>query len=88
METNDFDLQKEIEESEKLEDVERLEKLNSIAHDLANQFSYDMGILENAIEIAIEEVSDEARKETNYYSIADITQDINVTPSWEQNIEE
>lgn len=74
-------LEEEIDESRTLEDVERLEKLNDIASDLGNQFTYDMGILECEIEEALDEVSDEAKEETGYYSVEDITQNIDVKDS-------
>ena len=72
----------EIKEAiEQEDDVEKLYALNTLAEDIANEFTYNMHLLETAIEETLWNVSDEAKEETGYHSVADITQDISVTRS-------
>ncbi len=66
---------------EQEDDVEKLHALNTIAEDIANEFTYNMHLLETTIEETLWNVSDEAKEETGYHSVADITQDISVTRS-------
>jgi len=75
-------LDEEIEESRNMEDdVERLGALQEMAEHIANDFTFAMGILEQEIEDALDEVSDEAKEETGYHSVEDVTQDIMVRNS-------
>jgi|VirMetMinimDraft_7_1064189.scaffolds.fasta_scaffold23292_2 hypothetical protein len=60
-----------------------LDFLNTQASDVANQFSYDMGLLESAIHDALDEVSEESRNELGYHNVSDVTQDIHVKPSYD-----
>jgi hypothetical protein len=76
-----MNIDKAIKRTLKLNDTERLEALNEIAEDLANEFTYRMRKLEDAIQDALDEVSNEAKEEKGYYHIEDITQDINVKSS-------
>lgn len=77
-------LEEELDEANSIsDDVEKLEKYNDIASDIANQFTYDMSKLEDAIQVALDEVSNEAKQEIGYWSVCDVTQDIDVTKSWE-----
>lgn len=60
---------------------EKLEQLNIIASDIANQFTFDMSVLEATIEDVLDDLTDDERDEAAYSSIEDVTQDINVTRS-------
>lgn len=72
----------EIRDANAIEDEEdRLDAFRQIAEDIANQFTYDMSILEPAIEEALNNVSRKTREKTKYWSVSDVTQDINVTSS-------
>lgn len=64
-----------------LDGNEKLEQLNMIASDLANQYTFDMSILEETIEDVIDDLTDDERDVAEYSSVEDVTQDINVTRS-------
>ena len=66
---------------EEEDDADKLHALNSLAEDIANEFTYNMHLLETAIEETLWDVSDEAKEETGYYSVEDVTQKISVTRS-------
>ena len=77
-------LQSRIQESRAITDeAEKLDELRFIAEEIANQFTYDMQILEEEIENVLDETSEKVKSETGYWSVEDITQDINVTRSGE-----
>ncbi len=72
----------EIKEAvEQVDDYDKLQGLNTIAEDLANEFTYHMSLLEKAIEETLWKVSDEAKEQTGYHSVEDVTQNISVTRS-------
>mgnify|MGYP000583060947 CR=1 FL=1 len=62
---------------------ERLMALRDLAEDLANDFTYAMADLESEIEFVLDRTPEKIKRETNYYSVSDVTQDISVTSSWE-----
>ena len=66
---------------EQEDDVDKLQGLNTIAEDLANELTYHMSLLEKVIEETLWTVSDEAKEETGYHSVEDVTQNISVTRS-------
>lgn len=63
------------------DDVAKLDALNTLAEDIANEFTYNMHLLETTIEETLWNVSDEAKEETGYHSVEDVTQNISVTRS-------
>jgi len=76
------DITKVIRETKSIKDKgERLEELRYIAEQLANQFTYDMGFLEDEIDFVLERTPRKIKEETGYWSVADVTQDISVTSS-------
>lgn len=66
---------------EQEDDADKLDALNSLAEDIANEFTYNMHLLETAIEETLWNVSDEAKEQTGYHSVEDVTQNISVTRS-------
>lgn len=66
---------------EQEDDVDKLQGLNTIAEDLANELTYNMSLLERAIDDTLRNVSDQAKEETGYHSVEDVTQNISVTRS-------
>jgi len=72
----------EIKEAvEQVDDYDKLQGLNTLAEDLANELTYHMSLLEKAIEETLWKVSDEAKEQTGYHSVEDVTQNIYVTRS-------
>ena len=62
---------------------ERLEELRLLTEELANQFTFHMSLLENEIEFVLDRTPDSLKRELNYFSVSDITQNIVVRSSWE-----
>lgn len=80
---NTEELRLAIREAKKLGKMERLEHLNYIASDLANDFTYNMSVLEDEIQEALDNTGERIKNQLGYHSIEDVTQDINVTPSFQ-----
>jgi DNA-binding transcriptional ArsR family regulator len=76
------DVEKKLLVIKELPDAERLQELNWLAEEIANEFTWQMSFLESACYDAMEEVSDEAKEETGFHSIEDLTCKIDVTPSY------
>lgn len=62
---------------------EKINELNYLCQDIANQFTYQMSFIENAIQEALDEAPEEVLNENGWHTIEDITQNINVTSSYE-----
>lgn len=62
---------------------ERLEELRLLTEELANQFTFHMSLLENEIGFVLDRTPDSLKRELNYFSVSDITQNIDVTSSGE-----
>ena len=62
---------------------EKLCELNALCETLANQFTYEMSFVEQAIEQALDEAPEEVLDELGWHSIEDVTQNINVRCSFE-----
>ena len=69
-------------EIKNLPDIERLQELNYLAQDVANEFTWQMSFIEAACDEAMDECSDEAKEYHGWYDARDITRDIDVTPSY------
>lgn len=68
-----------LEMIKKMDDSEeKLNALNYLCNTIANQFIYEMEFIEAAIEEAIDEAPEEVLDELGWYSVEDVTQDINV----------
>lgn len=77
-----MDIKKLIKETKSIKDKsERLNALRDLAEDIANQFTYDMSWIEDEIDFVLERTPQKIKDELGYYSVCDITQDINVTSS-------
>lgn len=61
---------------------EKLSQCKDIAEEIANQFTYEMSLLEDLIQDVINESSREELDNMGYYNVADVTCDINVKPSY------
>jgi hypothetical protein len=76
------DIKKLIRGTKSIKDKgERLNELRFIAEGLANQFTYDMGFLEDEIEFVLERTPAKIKEELGWSNVCDVTQDINVTSS-------
>lgn len=73
---------KKVEETKILNGAEKLEQLNYIASEIANQFTYDMSILEDTISDVLEETTLEEKEECGYWKVEDVTCDISVKLSF------
>ena len=62
---------------------DKLCELNALCETIANQFTYEMSFIEQAIEVALEEAPEEVLDELGWHSIEDVTQSINVRSSFE-----
>src|SRR5574344_338092 len=62
---------------------ERLEELRLLTEEIANQFTFHMSLLENEIEFVLDRTPDSLKRELNYFSVSDITQNIVVRSSGE-----
>jgi gas vesicle protein len=76
-------LEQELKLSRKLNKRDKLYKLNEIAQELANEFTEQMSILEDEIQNALDNTGEKIKEELGYFEVSDVTQDINVTASWE-----
>ena len=65
-----------LEEIKKLPDIERLQELNWLAEEVANEFIWQMSFIDAACDDAIDECSDEAKESLGYHGACDITQNI------------
>jgi hypothetical protein len=75
---------KRIKETKSIKDKEeRLEELRCIAEDLANDFTYGMSYLEDEISFVLERTSQKIKDELGYHDVGDVTNDINVTNSYD-----
>lgn len=78
------ELRKRIKESKSIKDkFERLEELNDLAEEIANDFTECMSILEYEIEFVLDRTPQYVKDELGYNSVEDVTRDINVRGSWE-----
>ena len=59
-------------------DVDKLRFLNSLAESFGKEFVSQMEHLESVISDTLNKVSSEARDEMGYFSVQDVTQDINI----------
>ena len=75
-------IEQKLLEIKSLPDIERLQELNWLAEEVANEFTWQMSYIEAACDEAMDECSDEAKEYHGWHDVADITQAINVTPSY------
>lgn len=78
MELTPSPIELRLEEIKKLPDIERLQELNWLAEEVANEFTWQMSFIDAACDDAIAECSDEAKETLGYHDPADITRDISV----------
>jgi len=69
-------------EIKNLPDADRLQELNWLAEEVANEFTYQMSFIEAACDDAWDECSDESKEYHGYNDVSDITQKIDVTASY------
>ena len=81
-----IELKKFIRETKSLKDKEEcLIALRDLAEDIANDFTYAMAYLEDEIQFVLDRRPEKIKRETGYYDVSDVTQDIcvNSSSSWE-----
>jgi hypothetical protein len=71
-------IEQKLLEIKSLPDIERLQELNWLAEEVANEFTWQMSFIDAACDEAMDECSDEAKESLGYHSACDITQDISV----------
>jgi chromosomal replication initiation ATPase DnaA len=77
------ELETRIKQAKRLNKRERLEALQDLAQDIANHFQDSMSDLEQAIDEALDNTGEAIKNELGWHSVADVTQDISITPTWE-----
>jgi len=82
MTSDEFDVR--IKVAKRLNKRDRLEELNSIAQDIADDFLDLMCDLEVEIDNALDNTGDRIKDELGWHSMSDVTQDINITPTWDR----
>jgi hypothetical protein len=75
-------IEQKLLEIKSLPDIERLQELNWLAEEVANEFTWQMSFIDAACDDAIAECSDEAKEYHGWHDAADITRDIDVTLSY------
>ena len=77
------EIEKRIKKSTRLNKRDRLWELRDIAEEIGNHFTESMSILEAEIEDALDNTSEKIKDELEYYSLEDVTRDINVVNSFD-----
>ena len=77
------EIEKRIKKSKRLNKRDRLWELRDIAEEIGNHFTESMSILEAEIEDALDNTSEKIKDELEYYSLEDVTRDINVVNSFD-----
>ena len=77
------EIEKRIKKSKRLNKRDRLWELRDIAEEIGNHFTESMSILEAEIEDALDNTSEKIKDELEYYSLEDVTRDINVINSFD-----
>jgi hypothetical protein len=78
------ELKKEIRSTKSIKDKpERLEALNFLTQQVADDFTESLSLLEYEIEYVLDRTSEKIKNELGYTDVSSVTQDINVRSSWE-----